>query len=110
MLKLVQADLFQPGGKMTAVFGNFVEFLVKRGAVIMHPGVNEFVKQHVIPEFLGQQHQFYIQADALFRAAASPPCSLITDGCPAKTKTILPGEFAKAKGQLPFCLQPINSG
>lgn len=94
----MQADSFQPVVKMTAVFGNFVEFSVKRGAVIVHPGMDEFMQHDVIPEFFRQQYQLNIQADAMFGTAATPPRSLITDRYTVKTKSVLLGKLAKPHG------------
>ena len=78
---LPQSDAVQPElfGHGFAVGDVPIEFGPELLAVIVDSGVDKFMEDDVVGEFLGQQNEPDVEADVIFRGAASPPCLLLPD-------------------------------
>ena len=62
-------------------------------------GVEQLVEQHVVDKFVGQCHQFHVEADVVGGGAAAPAAYLVADGHSVEGEVVLTGKFAEAAGQ-----------
>jgi hypothetical protein len=77
-------------------------------AMILHPGMNQFVQNDIIPEFVGQKCQLHVQADVVPAGAAPPSGFLVTDGYTVISVAMFPGYCRKPFREYLPGLIPIN--